>query len=179
MHPTKRQLLALLALALGALLATAASAHTGPSATGTAEVRGSVWVDTDCDGWKEPGEPPLANSPIVQFINTGADRVLTFGDRGQTLYTNFDGTWASGNVSIDDFDGISYVSAIAIGPGSAAALGYKPAPPGGDSILSGAPFYASPTFSLTKDEVRQLSPIGVCPLDAGLNYRAYLPLTIH
>jgi hypothetical protein len=178
MPHTNRPLLALLALLAAALLAANAHADPGPSATGTAEVRGSVWVDSDCDGWKEPGEPPVANSPIMQFINTGADRVLTTGDRGQTLYTNQDGTWESGQVSIDDFDGIPYVSAIAVGKGSAAALGYKPAPAGGDSILSGAPFYASPTFSLVKDEIRQLGPIGVCPLDAGLNYRAYLPLTI-
>jgi hypothetical protein len=179
MNPTTRPLLALLALILGAHLATAAHADPGPSATGTAEVRGSVWVDTDCDGWKEPGEPPLANSPIVQFINAGPDRVLNEGDKGFSYGTDADGNWDSGKGSIDDFDGVPYVLAVAVGPGSAAALGYKPTLPGADSILSGAPFYASPTFSLIKDEIRQLGPIGVCPLDAGLNYHAYLPLTIH
>lgn len=178
MPPTKRPLLALIALAASALLATAARADTGPSATGTAEVRGSVWVDTNCDGWKGAGEPPLANSPIVQFINTGPDHVLTPGDKGFTFGTDANGNWDAGKGSIDDFDGVPYVLAVAVGKGSAASLGYKPSPTGADSILSGPPNYASATFSLTKDEVHQLGPIGVCPLDFGLSYHAYLPLTI-
>jgi hypothetical protein len=179
MNRTTRPLLALLALILGAHLAPAAHADPGPSATGTAEVRGSVWVDTDCDGWKEPGEPPLANSPIVQFINAGPDRVLNTGDKGQRYFTDESGDWATELVPIGDFDGVDMVFAVAVGRGSSADLGYKPTPSGGDSILSGAPFYASSPFSLVQDEIRQLGPIGVCPLDAGLNYHAYLPLTIH
>jgi hypothetical protein len=178
MNRTTRPLLAMLALMLGALLATAAHADPGPSATGTAEVRGSVWVDSDCDGWKESGEPPLANSPIVQFINAGPDRVLNTGDTGQRYFTDANGNWATDLVPIGDFDGIDMVFAVAVGPGSAAALGYRPSPPDRDSMLSGPPFYASATFTLVKDEIQQLGPIGVCPLDAGLNYHAYLPLTI-
>jgi hypothetical protein len=132
-----------------------------------------VWIDSNCDGRKEFSETPLSNKTIVQFVNTGADRVLNSGDEGFTYTTDINGVWTSDLQGINADDGLPYVIAVAVGPASAARLGYKPTLPGHDSILSGPPLYASATFTLEEGVTKQLGPIGVCPLPT-----VHLPLVM-
>ena len=140
-----------------------------PVAIPEGNVAGHVWFDANCDGWKNGGEGDVPNTGIVQLVNTGADRVLTPGDRAQTFYTDSKGNWLMTRVPVDWIDDRPTVWAVAVGKGSAAALGYKPSPAGGDSILRGPEFgYASPTFQIQDGVTLQLGEIGVCPLPKAL-----------
>lgn len=145
-----------------------------PIQVASGDIAGHVWLDTNCDGIKDTGEGDVPNTGIVQIVNTGADRVLNPGDRAQTYYTDAQGNWLVKSARVNDFDGQPIIRAVAVGKGSAALLGYKPSPPGGDNILRGPEFgYASETFQLQDGVTLQLGEIGVCPLP-----RVLLPVVV-
>jgi hypothetical protein len=135
-----------------------------PAAVPKGNVAGHVWIDTNCDGIKDQGEGDAANLGIVQLVNAGDDRVLNSGDRAETYFTDTKGNWEAKNRSVNHIlDGQPLVYAVAVGKGSAAALGYKPSPEGPDNILKG-PTFASATFQLQDGQTLNVGEIGVCPL---------------
>jgi hypothetical protein len=152
-----------LVLALG-LSSSVFAAPPEPAAVPKGNVAGHVWIDLNCDGIKDQGEGDAANLGIVQLVNTGNDRILNTGDQAQVYYTDAQGNWEARNRSINSVvDGQAIVFAIAVGKGSAAALGYRPSPEGKDTILKG-PTFASATFQLQDGVTLNVGEIGVCPL---------------
>lgn len=152
-----------LVLAFG-LTSSVFAAPPEPAAIPEGDVIGHVWVDTNCDGVKDPNEGVAANLGIVQFVNTGRDRILNKGDSAMVRHTDEQGNWKVRNQPVNDFlDGQPMVYAVAVGVGSAAALGYKPSPEGKDTILKG-PTFASATFQVQDGQTLNVGEIGVCPL---------------
>jgi hypothetical protein len=157
--------LTILSFALVCLFSrTTLASPSEPAAVPQGKVTGHVWLDLNCNGIKETGEGDASNLGIVQLVNTGRDRVLNTGDQAQVYYTDIDGNWETDLISVNDFlDGQPWVFAVAVGKGSAAALGYKPSPEGPDTILKG-PTFASDTFQLHDGQTLNVGEIGVCPL---------------
>lgn len=160
--------LTLLSLALALGLSSSAFASPSeplePAAVPQGKVSGHVWIDTNCNGVKEASEGNAVNLGIVQVVNTGDDRVLNSGDSARTYYTDQQGNWITNDLSVNNiFDGQPHVMAVAVGKGSAAALGYRPSPEGPDTILKG-PTFASATFQLQDGVTLNVGEIGVCPL---------------
>lgn len=151
-----------LVLALG-LSSSAFASPPEPAAAPAGTVIGHVWIDSNCDGIKDEGEGNAANLGIVQFVNTGLDRVLNTGDKAVVFHTDASGNWKGQNIPVNFIDDLPTVYAVAVGKGSAAALGYKPSPEGPDNILKG-PTFASATFQLQDGQTLNVGEIGVCPL---------------
>lgn len=149
-----------------------------PSQVALGYVSGHVWLDSDCDGIKESNESNVIHAGVVQVVNTGADRILNKGDMAQTYYTDSQGYWKTNQMPVNDFDNQPLLFAVAVGEGSAATLGYKVSPSGGDSILSGSN-HASPTFQLQGGVTLQIGEIGLCPLSANQSFKVYLPTLQH
>jgi hypothetical protein len=157
--------LTILSFALVCLFSrTTLASPSEPAAAPSATVTGHVWVDANCNGIKEVSEGNAAHFGIVQFINTGNDRVLNTGDKGLLLHTDANGNWKATNVRVFHLiDEKPLVYAVAVGKGSAAALGYKPSPEGPDTILKG-PTFASDTFQVHDGQTLNVGEIGICPL---------------
>jgi hypothetical protein len=157
--------LTILSLALVCLFSrTTLASPSEPAAVPTGKVAGHVWVDLNCNGVKEANEGNASNLGIVQLVNTGDDRILNAGDSARTYYTDQQGNWITNELSVNNiFDGLPHVMAVAVGKGSAAALGYKPSPEGPDTILKG-PTFASDTFQVHDGQTLNVGEIGVCPL---------------
>ena len=85
-------------------LASGASATTEASPTGSTNVfgyfkpvavSGRVWFDSDNDGVRDAGEPPLVNMP-VEVISLGADNAIGGGDdTSDSVTTAADGSYSS------------------------------------------------------------------------------------
>jgi hypothetical protein len=159
------RLLTLLSLVFALGLTSAAYASPPePAAVPKGNVAGHVWIDVNCDGVKNVGEGNASNLGIIQLVNTGDDRILNTGDQAQVYYTDSQGNWEAKNRSVNHIiDGQPYVYAVAVGKGSAAALGYRPSPEGPDTILKG-PTFASDTFQLQDGQTLNVGEIGICPL---------------
>jgi len=135
----------------------------------SAQVSGSVWVDSNCDGIKN-NELLLSldDAYIILMVDAGSDGVFNKGDGALIYKPDVNGVWKSGQVPIEFLDNnflykpITY--GIAVGAATARGWGYVPSPPGGDSILGPAPQYISAGFTLTDGEQKQVGPIGLCPV---------------